>query len=525
MANNNAFKSPIVASVSPELNAAINNGTATIASATTTSSEASFEWGTQPTTQYILVETTMSGKSVKAPQLGVQGASKTLANIWPGAMYWTENTKQAGTVRLFAKLNAMVLQRNDAGIPLLDEEGELTWKDGVSVTLCKQGLTKAQRKQIAELESAKSIKPELVTAIDSMIAGIQANAGWVNQKLDSKAFVTGLCDSGDSILPVVMYLNMAFSAKESAAFIKAAVKLGNEPGLLRFYIPVERLAMPKSEWKPVKVKVGNSVIDLKNPNTGEIISGPEFSWGNRTQPIAKIELIPGKYLPSSEGMDRVLSAEESAKRVAKMERTWESNEELDIKLWAEALKGKFSSSGNMWAHKAGALPKRNAGAYVSTCTMWEDTAEFPVKFDKWSESLRALVGVKPRLTEENQKGNNNKFFSAQACEAIIASATIQSIQPWVDFVESVGGGNTINTTAPVATTITPVPAVVEVIVAPVVPSEPEVKAIAVSSTEEASLSEADFLAAILAARAEEGLDDLEEEEDLTSGFFGGNIQE
>lgn len=536
MANNNAFKStPVVSSPAPSASAG-NVQAQTQAPIANATSEASFVWGEAPTSQYILVETTLSGKSFKNPQVGVQGASKTMANLWPGAIYWTESTKQAGAVRLFAKLNAMVLQRNDAGVPILDEEGELTWKDGIQVTLCKQGLTKAQRKQIAELESAKAIKPELVSAIDGMIAGIQANAGWMSQKLDSKSFVTGLCDSGDSILPVVMYLNMAFNAKESAAFIRSVAKLGAEPGLLRFYIPVERLAMPKSEWKPVKVKVGNSVIDLKNPNTGEVITGPEFSWGNRTQPIAKVELIPGKYLPSSEGMDRVMSAVESAKRVAQMERTWESNEETDIKLWAEALKGKFSSSGNQWAHKAGAIPKRNGGAYADSCTMWEDAKESATKLDKWSEALRALVGVKPRLTEENQKSNSNKMFSTEACEAIIACAASQSIQPWVDFVNSIGGGSTI---APIVS-----PAVVEeepsaneaenkaamidfiAKAFPVVPSEPEVKAIVEEpkAEVEASMSEAEYIAAILAAR-EEGLDDLADEEDLMGDFFPDNIQE
>jgi len=532
MANNNVFKSaPIVASVSPELNAAIENGTATIASAITTTAteEASWVWGNEPTTRYIMIETTMSGTSVKAPQPNVPGVSKKLANVWPGAMYWTESKKDSNGFRLFTKLNAMVMKRDANGIPLLDEEGELTWGEGIQVTLFKQGLSKKAKANIAGLEDAKAktTDSKMISVIDKMIADLQASAGWVSQKLDSKAFVANLCGTGEALAPVTMYLNMPLTVQESAHFVRAVARMAakGEPGILRFYVPMEQMSMPKSEWEPIKAKINNNLIDLKHPNTGEVITGPVFSWGNKAQPITKIELVPGKFLPSSEGMDRVLSVAETDKRIANMERGWESNEENDLRLWAEALKGRFCSNGNMWAHKAGSLPKRNSGTYATSCDMWEDTAEDSAKFDKWSEALRALVGVKPRLTEENQRGNDNKCFSAQACEAIIASATIQSIQPWVDFVESVGGGNTINTTAPVATNITPVPAVVEVIVASVVPSEPEVKAIAVSSTEEASLSEADYIAAVMAAREEESPEDLEEEEDLTSDFFGGNIQE
>lgn len=544
MANNNAFKStPVVSSPAPSANA---NAQAPAVNATS-NDEASFVWGEDPTTRYIIIETTLSGTSYKAPQPNVQGVSKKLANIWPGALYWTESKKDSNGVRLFAKLNAMVMKRDSNGTPILDDEGELTWGEGIQVTLYKQGLSKKAQAQIDELEQAKSIKPELATAIDNMIAGLQASSGWVAQKLDSKSFVSGLCGSGDALAPVIMYLNMAFSPKESAAFIKSVAKLAakGEPGLLRFYVPMERISMPKEQWEPIKAKVNNSLIDLKHPNTGETITGPVFSWGNRTQPIAKIELVPGKYLPSSEGMDRVLSIAETDRRVAAMERNWESNEELDLKLWAEALKGRFSSSGNQWAHKAGALPKRNGGSYGDSCTLWEDAAESSAKLDKWSEMLRSLVGVKPRLTEENQRGNDNKFFSSEACEAIIQAASVQSIQPWVDFVQSLGGGNTI---APVAApvTVTPIvtPAVVEEPSAADaenhaamiefvekafgdVPSEPEVKAIVEveEPKAEATLSDADYLAAIMAMREEQSLDDLEEEEDLTADFFGGNIQE
>jgi hypothetical protein len=523
MANNKAFSTPIVASVSPELSAAIDNGTAS-----TPSSEASFEWGEDPTTRYIVIETTLSGTSYKAPQPNVQGVSKKLANIWPGALYWTESKKDSNGVRLFAKLNAMVMKRDSNGIPTLDEEGELTWGEGIQVTLFKQGLSKKAKADIAGLEDAKAKAndPKMIAVIDKMISDLQASAGWVAQKLDSKSFVSGLCGSGDALAPVTMYLNMAFSPKESATFIKSVAKLAakGEPGLLRFYIPMERISMPKEQWEPIKAKVNNNLIDLKHPNTGETISGPVFSWGNRTQPISKVELLPGKYLPSSEGMDRVLSVAETERRVAQMERNWESNEELDLKLWVEALKGRFSSSGNQWAHKAGALPKRSAGTYASTCTMWEDAAESSAKLDKWSETLRALVNVKPRLTEENQKGNDNKLFSTEACEAIITCAASQSIQPWVDFVNSVGGGSTIAPVTP-TTTAPIVPTVVEVVAA-VVPSEPEVKAIVEepkAESPEATLSDADYLAAIMAMREEQSLDDLEE--DLTADFFGGNIQE
>jgi hypothetical protein len=472
-----------------------------------------------------MIETTMSGTSAKAPQPNVQGVSKKLANVWPGACYWTESKKDSSGVRLFTKLNAMVMKRDNNGIPILDEEGELTWGEGIQVTLFKQGLSKKAKADIAGLEDTKAntTDAKMISVIDKMIADLQASAGWVSQKLDSKAFVANLCGTGSALAPVTMYLNMPLSVKESASFVRATMKMAakGEAGILRFYVPMEQMSMPKSEWEPIKAKINNSLIDLVHPNTGEVITGPVFSWGNKAQPIAKIELIPGKYLPSSEGMDRVLSVSETDKRIAGMERGWESNEDNDLRLWAEALKGRFCSNGNMWAHKAGSLPKRSAGAYATSCNMWEDAAESPAKLDKWSESLRALVGVKPRLTEENQKGNNNKFFSAQACEAIIASATIQSIKPWVDFVESVGGSDTI---APVAT-IPSTPAIVEVIAPEPEPEvevevEPEVE---VEETED--LSEADYLAAILAARAEESLDDLEEEEDLTADFFGGNIQE
>lgn len=520
MANLNNLNNDSASTTSSSVN---NNGTtpsvvnppAPAASVETV--QGTFEWGTNPTSQYILVETTVSGKSFKMPTPGMKDADKKLTNLWPGAIYWTE-TKQAGAYRLFAKLNAMVLQRDSKGVPLLDSEGELTWKDGVQVTLCKQGLTKAQRQQIAELQSAKAIKPEIAPAIDGLIAGIQNQAGWVQQKLESKSFVTALCDSGDSILPVVMYLNMALDAKESVAFVKSVQKLGDKPALLRFYIPVERLSMPKEEFKPVKVKVGKTTIDMKHPVTGEAITGPEFSWGNRNQPIAKIELVPGKYLPSSEGMDRVLSVEETTKRIAQMERSWEAPEEGNIKLWTESLKGKFSSSGNQWAHKAGALPKRSGGTYAASCTMWEDAVESSAKLEKWSEALRALVGVKPRLNEENQKGNNNPLFTSEACEAIIASASAQSIQPWMDYVAGIGG------TVKPASIPTPVaaPEVKEEVTVPTV-MEPEVQAIAEVSSEP---TQEEILAAILAAREEQDLDDLEEEDDIMGSFFsGGNVQD
>lgn len=519
MANNNAFKSNVAVSPSPASIAAQENGT------TTSNDDASFVWGENPITRYIVIETTVSSTSYKAPQPNVQGVSKKLANVWPGGLYWTESKKDSNGVRLFTKLSAMVMKRDSNGIPALDEEGELTWGEGIQVTLYKQGLSKKAKADIAGLEDAKAkaTDAKMIGVIDKMIDDIQASAGWVAQKLDSKSFVSGLCGSGDALAPVTMYLNMPFTPKESATFVKAVAKLAakGEPGLLRFYVPMERISAPKEQWEPIKAKVNNSLIDLKHPNTGETITGPVFSWGNRTQPIAKIELVPGKYLPSSEGMDRVLSIAETDRRVAAMERNWESNDELDLKLWAEALKGRFSSSGNQWAHKAGALPKRNGGAYADSCTMWEDAKESSAKLDKWSEALRALVNVKPRLTEENQRGNDNKFFSAQACEAIIDAAKVQSIQPWVDFVQAIGGGNTIApTTAPSVS-----PAVVEVVA--VVPSEPEVKAIEEPKAEssEATLSDADYLAAIMAMREEQSLDDLEEEEDLTADFFGGNIQE
>lgn len=543
MANNNAFINNVVSSPAPGAANVQTQTQAPVGNATST--EASFVWGEDPTTRYIIIETTLSGTSYKAPQPNVQGVSKKLANIWPGALYWTESKKDSNGVRLFAKLNAMVMKRDSQGIPTLDDEGELTWGEGIQVTLYKQGLSKKALAQIAELESAKAIKPELASAIDNMIAGIQASAGWVTQKLDSKSFVSGLCGSGDALAPVIMYLNMAFSPKESAAFINSVAKLAakGEPGLLRFYVPMERISAPKEQWEPIKAKVNNSLIDLKHPNTGETITGPVFSWGNRTQPIAKIELVPGKYLPSSEGMDRVLSIAETDRRIAAMERNWESNEELDLKLWAEALKGRFSSSGNQWAHKAGALPKRSAGQYVSTCDMWEDAKESGAKLHKWSESLRSLVGVKPRLTEENQKGFDNKFFSAAACEAIIQAAKVQSIQPWIEFVNSIGGGSTI---APVAAPVTVTPIVTPAVGSSTtaadaenhaamiefvekafgdVPSEPEVKAIVEEPKAEAALSDEAYLAAIMAMREEQSLDDLEEEEDMTADFFGGNIQE
>lgn len=470
---------------------------------------ASFTWGSDPTTRYIMVETTVSGTSYQAPQPGAKGVSKKLANIWPGALYWTENKKQSNSFRLFAKLNAMVMKRNADGIPLLDEEGELTWNEGARFTLCKQGLSKKAQAQIDELESAKSLKPELSAAIDNMIAGIRASAGWVSQTLDSKSFVSSLSGTGEALAPVTMYLNMPFSVKESASFAKAVAKLSAEgkPALLRFYIPVERLAMPRDKWEPVKAKVNNQLVELVHPNTNKVITGPVFSWGNSTQPIAKIELVPGKFLPSSEGMDRVLSVAETDKRIAGMERSWESNEELDMKLWAETLKGRFCSSGNKWAHKAGALPKLNGGVYGTTCDFWQETTESSAKFGQWCEILRGCVGEKPRLHEENLTGS--KLFLAETCEAIIAAGAAQSIQPWMDYLSTIGKGN-VNVTVAVAPT-TPV-----VASAPA-PVKPEVKAIV-----EEEPSEDDILAAILANR--QNLDDLEDEEDITSDFFI-NVQE
>lgn len=522
MANNNVFKSPVVSSPSPAMVAAQENGTVSqqwAPGAEAPITEATWEWGETPTEgKYIIVETTFSGSSFQQPQLGTgTKVSKRLAYLWPGSLYWTENVKKGG-YRLFASLSAMALNRNKDGAPILDEEGELTFNEGIQVRLYQQGLTKAQRQQIAELESAKAIKPELVQAIDGMIAGIQAQAGWVGQKLASRSFVSGVCRTGDVLPPVTLNINFPLNPKEAQSFVKAAANLKGEAALLRFYIPIDRVAMPKEEWQPVKTKVGNSVIDLVHPTTGKAITGPVFSWGSSRQPVARIELVPGKYLPSSMGVERIWSQAESDKIVDDIQRTWQSSEETDLRLWAEALKGRFTSNGNQWAHKGGALPKRAGGQYESSCQFWIDTKESQAKFDKWAEQLRAQVGEKPRLTEENQKSNSNKLFSSEACEAIIQAASVQSIQPWVDFVNSVGGGSTI---APVATTSVS-PAVVEV-----VPSEPEVKAIVEepkAESSEATLSDADYLAAIMAMREEQSLDDLEEE-DLTADFFGGNIQE
>lgn len=517
MANLNAFNSNSAS------NSTVNNTTtnATVVNPPANqvdNNEASFIWGEEPTVgQYVLVETTLSGKSFKAPTPGVQNADKTLAKLWPGSLHWTESQKQAGAIRLFAKLNAMVLQRDSNGVPILDEEGELTWKDGIKITLCKQGITKKQKQDIEGLEAMKAAKPEMAIVIDGLIANMKAQTGWVKQPLNSKSFVTALCNSGDTILPVVMYLNMAFNAKEAQDFVKAAQKLSakGEPGLLRFYIPMEQMTMPKEEWKPVKVKVGNALLDMKNPNTGEVIMGPEFSWGNRTQPIAKIELIPGKYLPSSEGMDRVLSVEETAKRVTMMEREWQAKEETNLFLWSEALKGKFSSSGNQWAHKAGALPKRSAGVYASSCTLWEDAKESAGKLEKWSEALRALVGKKPRLNEENQKGNDNQHFSAEACEAIIASAKVQDIQPWLNYINGIGG--TVKVTPAVVVAAQVIEPEVQAIM-PTVPVVEEAQVAEVTQSDEPS--EADILAAIYASREAAGLGDIDDEDEyLVDDFF------
>lgn len=528
MAYNNAFKvNNVVSSPAPGAQPQVKEEWAPGAEAPIT--EASFVWGEDPTncSRFIIVETTISGTSYAPPQPGQKVASKKLCNIWPGQIYWTELKKNANAFRLFAKLNAMVLQRDANGVPILDEEGELSWGEGVSFTLCKQGLSKKAQADIAGLEDAKAkaTDAKMIAVIDKMISELQASGGWLKQKLDSKSFVSSICGTGEALAPVSMYINFAFSTQECIAFNKAVAKLAQtgKPGLLRMYIPIDRLAMPKSKWEVVKAKVNNTAVDLIHPNSGKAITGPVFSWGNSDQPLAKVEIIPGKYLPSSQNMDRLLSVSETDKRVAQMERTWGGDEDQDFKLWAEALKGRFCSEGNQWAHKGGALPKRNAGTYATSCDMWNEAKESSAKLHKWGESLRSLVGVKPRLTEENQRGNDNKFFSAAACEAIIQAASVQSIQPWVDFVNSIGGGNTIApTTAPTSVS----PAVVEVVAA-VVPSEPEVKAIEEpkASEAEAALSDEAYLAAIMAMREEQGLDELEEEEDLCADFFTGNIQE
>lgn len=479
----------------------------------------SFEWGEVPTTKYIIVETTLSGASFKAPQPKVTGASKTLANLWPGKLHWTEAKK--GGIRLFSRLSAMALNRTEDGVPVLDKEDELTWKEGIQVTLCEKGLTRDQKATIAQLEGVKKENPAMAAAVDASIATIKAQSGWVTKKLDGRSFVTGVCDSGDTILPVTIYINMNFGAKVAQEFVKEVAKLGDKPAILRFFIPVTRLVMPKTEFKPVKVKTaGGGLPDLKHPKTGQVIEGPEFSWGGRTQPISRIEIsAPGMYLESSEGMDRVLSEEESERRVNNMKRSWEEDQDdyEALKKWEESFKGKFSSQGNRWAHKAGALPKIKGGKYAETCQMWQDAAESQAKLHRWSEVLRAMVGEKPRLNEENQPGNSTSKFSSQACEAIISCAEQQSIKPWVAFVASLKGEN-----AP-APQPAPTPAP-EPTPEPTPAPAPQPESTADESDEP---SQEELLAAILARREAESLEDLEDDdEDFdVAGFLGGSVQE
>lgn len=485
-------------------------------------------WGEVPEGQHLIVETTLSGNSFKMPQPTDKVTGGTLANIWPGKINWTaKGAKQAGTFRLFAKLNAMVLDRDANGVPVLDKEEEFVYKDGAQFSIRKQGLSKEVKGQIKQLESAKGENPALTGAIDEAVAKLKASASWITKKLDSKSFVSGLLDSGDTLLPVLMYINFPMNGKESLAFVKEVAKLNQagEPGLLRFYLPMERLSMPKDKWEAVKINVNGQTVDMKDPRTGETVMAPVFSWGNKTQPIARIELVHGKYLPSSQGMDRVLSLSESLRRVELMQREWESSAEGELALWEESLKGKFASNGNRWAMKAGALPALTMGQYAATCSLWEDAKSSPAKFDKWAEKLISYVGVKPRLDQEKGKGLGDKFSQA-ACDAILASAKVQSIEPWVNFV-----GKPIVT--PVATPVVVIPEV-EVEVNPVtlvveettvVTPEPEVQALETEEIDPQLLAMSkqtgipvEELLAIAGNMAGGSLEDLDEEEEFDTFF-------
>jgi hypothetical protein len=518
-ANLNALTSaPIVTSPSPEADAAGNWAPGAQAPVT----EASFVWGEDPTdcSRYIIIETTISGTSYQAPRPGMPVSHKKLCNIWPGQIYWTETKKDANSFRLFARLNAMTLNRSEDGVPILNEDGDLTFSEGIQVYLCKKGLSQQAQANITGLEAARATaKPEMVPTIDKLLAEEKAKTGWMKQKLDSRSFVANLAGTGEALVPVTMYLNFAFSIKQSADFNRAVAKLNSkgEAGLLRFYVPIEQLSMPKSKWEVVKAKINKTTtIDLKHPVTGKLISGPVFSWGNAEQPISKVEIIPGKCLPSAKNMDRMLSVKETDRRVAGMEREWNTSEETEIRNWAEALKGRFSSEGNKWAHKAGALPKLNGGIYGTTCEFWQETAEDKAKFQYWCEMLRSLVGDKPRLHEENLTGS--KLFLAETCEAIIAAGATQSIKPWMDYLATIGKGTT-------TVSVVSVPSVAPT--TPVVNSiEPEVKAIEestpVAQTSEEEPSEDEITAAIFANRM--NLDELADEPDLTGDFFQ-NYQE
>lgn len=495
--------SPAPGAPSPEAPAAGNWAPGTQAPVT----EASFVWGEDPTdcSRYIIIETTISGTSYEAPRPGMAVTHKKLCNIWPGQIYWTETKKDSKAFRLLARLNAMALNRSDEGVPILDEDGDLTFSEGIQVYLCKKGLSRQAQANIAGLEAARATaKPEMVSTIDKLLAEEKAKTGWMKQKLDSRSFVANLAGTGEALVPTTMYMNFPFSIQQSSLFSKAVAKLHSkgQAGLLRVYIPIDQLAMPKDKWEVVKVKINKTTtIDLKHPNTGKLITGPVFSWGGpEQQPIHKVEIIPGKCLPSAVNMDRMLSVKETDRRVAGMEREWNTSEETEIRNWAKALKGRFSSEGNKWAHKAGALPKLNGGIYGTTCEFWQETAESEVKFYQWSEMLRSLVGDKPRLHEENLTGS--KVFMASTCEAIIACARAQSIQPWMDYLATIGKGTTT-------------------VSVPSVAVEPEVKAIEESTPAEEETSEEEIVAAILANRM--NLDELPDE-DCTGDFFQ-NYQE
>lgn len=489
-------------------------------------------WGEVPTTDYLIVETTLSGASFAMPGTKTKADGKpnqVLANIWPGKLMWSEGKK--GGHRLWASMSAMVMKRDANGVPVVDEDGELCFQKGAQFILNRNGVSKANLAKVAEIKATLAnaqalaataaqlgAAPEMLKGLlEGQLATLEAPS-WKSQTVDSRSFVKAVTGG---LAPLDLMMNFPLTPKEVASFIKECANLhkAGQPGLLRVFVPMERLALPKEEWTPRQATINGTLQELKHPSTGATIMGATASWGNRAQPIARIELVPNKYLPSSEGMDRVLSLADTQKRLSVMEAKWQEEVAEDLMFWAEELKGKLSPMGVRWAHKAGALPYIQGSEYSSTCDLWQDWSN-PAKQEKWVKALEACVGVKPCLKEEMGKAScKGQLFSEAALAAIIASAKAKSIEPWVAHCK----GNMAVGVKPTVEFVNaqpkpPAPVVVE---EPKVKAvEPEVQVMEMTKEEEDSLPDVDLAAIdINSLFGDSGLNLLDEEDDdLLPGF-------
>lgn len=490
-------------------------------------------WGEVPTTDYLIVETTLSGSSFGMPGSKKKAngeTSQVLAHVWPGKLMWSDGKK--GGHRLWVSMSAMVMKRDADGIPTVDDEGELCFEKGAQFILNRNGVSKANLAKAAEIKATLAnpsalaataaqfgAAPEVLKGLlEGQLATLEAPS-WKSQTVDSRSFVKAVTGG---LAPLDLMMNFPLTPKEVASFIKECANLhkAGQPGLLRVFVPMERLALPKEEWTPRQATINGTLQELKHPSTGATIMGATASWGNRAQPIARIELVPNKYLPSSQGMDRVLSLADTQKRLSVMEAKWEEEVTEDLMFWAEELKGKFSPMGVRWAHKAGALPYIQGSEYSSTCDLWEDWSN-PAKQDKWVKALEACVGVKPCLKEEMGKAScKGQLFSEAALAAIIASAKAKSIEPWIAHCK----GNMAEGVKPTVEFVNAQPkpaAPVVVVEEPKVKAvEPEVQAMEMTKEEEA-LPDVDLASIdINSLFGDSGLQLLDEEDDDLLGGFG-----